>query len=64
MRYEINILPEPEIFNGNPMFFWCVFGVSGDNRCNCGYGWAESVEKAATDAYNHYSVLIGESKDE
>ena len=56
--YEINILPEPEIFNGKPMYFWCIFGVSGENRFNCGHGWSESVTKAAEDANDYYQNVL------
>ena len=62
--YKIEILPEPEVFNGKPMYFWCIVYDSGDNRCNCGHGWSESVEKAATDAYKHYNILIGGNNNE
>jgi hypothetical protein len=27
--YRININPEPEIFNGKPMYFWMIEGESG-----------------------------------
>ena len=55
--YEININPVPEVFCGKEMFFWCVFGVSGENRYNCGHGWEESVALAAEKAYEHYKIL-------
>ena len=56
--YEIEIVPEPEIFNGKPMYFWCILGVSGENRFNCGHGWSESVVKAADDAEKYYQEVV------
>ena len=58
--YEIIVQPEPEIFNGKPMYFWVIMGVSGKNRYNCGHGWAKSVVKAAEDASKYYIENIKE----
>lgn len=55
--YEISINTQPEVFNNKPMYFWCVFGVSGENRFNCGHGWSESIVQAAKDAEVHYNML-------
>lgn len=52
--YTINILPEPEVFNGKPMYFWMIQGQSGDTYYNCGHGWSESIAKAAEDANEYY----------
>ena len=52
--YEITINTVPEVFNGVPMYFWCIFGVSGENRFNCGHGWSKSIEEAAKEANEYY----------
>lgn len=56
--YEINILPEPEIFNNKPMYFWSIMGRSGENRFNCGHGWSESIVQAAEDADEYYQSIL------
>lgn len=56
--YKIEILPEPEVFNGKPMYFWCIMGESGENRFNCGHGWSESIAKAAEDACRYYQENV------
>lgn len=56
--YTINIMPEPEIFNGKQMYFWMIQGESGENRYNCGHGWSESIPKAAEDANEYYKNVI------
>ena len=56
--YRINILPEPEIFNGKKMYFWMVEGVSGETHYNCGHGWSASIEQAALDASQYYQSVI------
>lgn len=57
--HEISIQIEPEVFNGKPMYFWCIFGVSGENRYNCGHGWSESIAQAAIDAKDYYDKTLG-----
>jgi hypothetical protein len=52
--YRINILPEPEIFNGKAMFFWMI----ESNGCNFGHGWSESILSAAVDADKCYREVI------
>ena len=52
--YSINILPDPEIFNGKPMYFWMI----ERNGCNCGHGWSESIPNAAEDANKYYENVI------
>lgn len=56
--YSINIVPEPEVFNGKPMYFWSIMAQSGTNRYNCGHGWSESVVKAAEDAEKYYQDVV------
>ena len=56
--YEINIIPEPEAFNGKPMYFWMIAGKSGENYFNCGHGWSESIAKAAEDADKYYREVV------
>ena len=52
--YEINILPEPEIFNGKAMYFWHIARRAETGSVNCGHGWAASVGQAAEDASRYY----------
>ena len=61
--YEISINLTPEIFNGKEMFFWCIFGDHNGVKHNCGHGWAESVEKAAHDAYEYYNNVVKENQN-
>ena len=56
--YRIEILTEPEIFNGKPMFFWMIQKEVDGNRSNCGHGWSESIPKAAEDAEKHYRDVV------
>lgn len=56
--YTINIIPEPEIFNGKPMYFWSIMGESGENKFNCGHGWSESIPQAAKDADDYYRNVV------
>ena len=58
MMCKISILPEPEMFNGKPMYCWCILGQSGDNYFNCGHGRSESIAKAAEDAYVYYQEVL------
>lgn len=57
--YRISIIPEPEVFNGKSMYFWCVLRqVETKEFVNCGHGYSESIEQAATDANNMYKQII------
>lgn len=56
--YEITINTTPEVFNDVPMYFWCIFGVSGENRYNCGHGWSDSIENAAKEANEYYNKNV------
>ena len=56
--YEITINTTPEVFNGIPMYFWCIFGCSGENRFNCGHGWSKSIEEAAREANEYYKKNV------
>ena len=56
--YEISVLTEPEIFNGKPKFFWCIFGIDGEIRHNCGHGWSDSISEAAEDAEKYYQEVV------
>ena len=57
--YEINILPDPEVFDGKPMYFWMISGrTEGGIEHNCGHGWSKSVPKAAEDANKYYLETI------
>lgn len=56
--YKLSINPEPEMFCGIPMYFWCVLRwVETNEFVNCGHGWADSVEGAAAAAEQKYKEV-------
>lgn len=55
--YHIEItLDKNNIINGN--YYWCILKDEGEISYNCGYGWSNSVEKAAFDAHNYFNKYI------
>jgi hypothetical protein len=62
--YTINIIPEPEIFNGKEMYFWMIQSEIAGTQCNCGHGWSESVPKAAEDANKYYQNVFKKAVEE
>lgn len=57
--YTLQINPEPELINNNPLYFWCI--IKNDppgSPSNYGFGWAISVDAAFWDAYIYYKKFI------
>lgn len=56
--FRLSIVPEPEIFNGKPMYFWSVLRwVETNEFVNLGHGWADSIAQAAIDASKMYKIV-------
>lgn len=45
-------------------YFWCILGREGnEDFTNCGFGYADTVEKAFSDAYKYYQKYHIEDKE-
>lgn len=55
MKISIEVLMNPERFNNQDMYFYCVF----IDNCNSGmFGWCETPEKAFETAMNKYKKYM------
>lgn len=59
IHYVLQINPKPEIIKSNFFFFWCILKIDESNfSSNYGFGWANSIINAFTDANNYYVKYI------
>lgn len=57
--YIIQIIPEPELINNKPRYFWCIIkNMPLGSSSNYGFGWAASADAAFCDAYAYYNKFI------
>lgn len=65
MIYRISINTEPEIINGNKMWFWCVLGQNDEGvEFNCGHGWSSGVLTACECAREWWERCLKEKEEE